>query len=160
MAGMKERIIEIMKYKKLSHSQFAEEIDIQRSTVSHIMKDRNNPSMRVYRKIIDRFTDINPDWLLSGTGSMIMNENQTIQGSLFENNTNIPKKQPEIRPNIQVADENRQETRVEEPKMEIKQTVPEKVIIQKIEPKNISKIMIFYSDNTFETFVPEKIKKD
>ncbi|MDR1402797.1 MAG: helix-turn-helix domain-containing protein [Tannerellaceae bacterium] len=163
-----------MKYKRLSHSQFAEEVGIQRSTVSHIMKDRNNPSMRVFRKIIDRFTDINPDWLLSGIGNMIIKENQTTQGNLFANNAHIPEKPPVKPYNTQTAGkppgikpyntqitENRPEIRVEEPKIETKQAIPEKVIIQKTEPKNISKIMIFYSDNTFETFIPEKIiKKD
>ena len=41
-----------------------------------------------------------------------------------------------------------------------KQPVVEQVICQEKPSKNVSKIMIFYSDNTFDTFVPEKNKKD
>ncbi|MDR1200483.1 MAG: helix-turn-helix domain-containing protein [Tannerellaceae bacterium] len=162
MTDRKERIIEIMNYKKLSHSQFAEEVGIQRSTVSHIMKDRNKPSIRVCEKIIDRFTDINPDWLFSGKGEMIINENRTMQGNLFSTTTttNILEKQPGNKPNTQITGENRREIGVKEPETDTKPANPPTIIIEKSEPKNISKIIIYYTDNTFETFIPEKVKKD
>ncbi|MDR0748450.1 MAG: helix-turn-helix domain-containing protein [Tannerellaceae bacterium] len=162
MADIKERIIEIMNYKNLSHSQFAEKVGIQRSTVSHIMKDRNKPSMRVCEKILARFTDINPDWLLFGKGNMIIKENQPMTPrTLFSSTpTDIPSKTPGIKPNPQAIDENCREIGVDRPEIDTKQATPKEVIIQKIEPKNISKIIIYYTDNTFETFIPEKVKKD
>jgi DNA-binding XRE family transcriptional regulator len=161
MANIKERIIEIMNYKKLSHSQFAEKVGIQRSTVSHIIKDRNKPSMRVCENILARFTDINPDWLYTGKGNMVKNENRTIPGSLFDSPTTlIPQNTPESNINIRTIGNNGREIGVKTPEKDIKQDAIKEVIIQKTEPKNISKIIIYYDDNTFETFIPEKIKKD
>ena len=66
----------------------------------------------------------------------------------------------ENRPIVQVVAENRKEIGVETPVNIQKQPVVEQVICQEKPSKNVSKIMIFYSDNTFDTFVPEKNKKD
>jgi DNA-binding XRE family transcriptional regulator len=142
-----------MESKGYTPSKFAEKIGIQRAAMSHIISGRNNPSIDVYKKIIEHFKDIDPDWLLSGTGNMTRGNAKPSEPNLF---ANMPVNQPKI----QITSENHREMRVEAPKNDQKQVVNEKVIIQKVEAKNISKIMIFYSDNTFDTFVPEKNKKD
>jgi DNA-binding XRE family transcriptional regulator len=161
MTDKKERIIEIMTYKKLSPSQFADEVDIERSTVSHITTNRNKPSMRVCEKILARFTDINPDWLLFGKGSMTINQPMPPR-TLFSSTTTtgIPQKTPETKPTPQPVDENRRNMGVQRTETDAKPANPPVVIIEKSEPKNISKIIIYYTDNTFETFIPEKVKKD
>jgi len=65
---MKDRILQIMQLEGLSASEFAEEISILRSTMAHITSGRSNPSLGVCTKIPERFTCINPDWLLFGAG--------------------------------------------------------------------------------------------
>ena len=66
----KDRIMLIMNQKQLLPSQFAEIIGIQRAAMSHITSGRNNPSLDVLKKILERFPHISPDWLLFGTGPM------------------------------------------------------------------------------------------
>lgn len=41
---MKERIQKFLDIEKISPSKFADEIGIQRSSISHILSGRNNPS--------------------------------------------------------------------------------------------------------------------
>ena len=60
----KDRIMLIMNQKQLLPSQFAEIIGIQRAAMSHITSGRNNPSLDVLKKILERFPHISPDWLL------------------------------------------------------------------------------------------------
>ena len=80
-----QRIIRIMQDKKMNPTQFSEAIGIQRAAMSHITLGRNNPSADVITKIINRFEDINPGWLLTGKGTMkISSENQ--DGGLFGGN--------------------------------------------------------------------------
>jgi len=149
---MKDRIIQIMNHERLTSSRFADTIGIQRAAMSHIILGRNNPSIDVYKKIIETFTYIDPDWLLSGTGNM-MRKNMISEPDLFTN-------MAENRPEVQVASGNRREMEVETPGNDIKPIVQEKVIIQKIEPKKISEIIVYYSDNTIEYFAPAKNKKE
>lgn len=149
---MKERIIQIMEHEGLTSSKFAEEIGIQRSAMSHIISGRNNPSLDVLLKVLARFTYVDSDWLLFGKGEM-MREHVVAEPDLFANMVESVGKEP-------VASEYRKENGVKTPSDDIKNTVIEKVVYKEIPPKTISRIMIYYSDNTFETFVPEKNKKD
>ena len=120
--------------------------------MSHIISGRNNPSLDVLLKILERFTYVDSDWLFFGKVEMIR-EHVLTEPNLFTNML-------ENRPNVQVVAENRKEIGVEIPVNIQKQPVVEQVICQEKPSKNVSKIMIFYSDNTFDTFVPEKNKKD
>ena len=142
----------VMDREGLTPAKFAEEIGIQRSAMSHIMNGRNNPSLDVLVKILERFTYVDSDWLLFGKGNMIRNLIQN-EPDLF---TNTPINPPEV----QVVPENRKEIRVDTPENGVKQPVIERIIREEKPSRNVSKIMIFYSDNTFDTFVPEKNKKE
>ena len=53
---MKDRILAVMEHEGLTPSKFAEAIGIQRSAMSHIISGRNNPSLDVLIKILERFT--------------------------------------------------------------------------------------------------------
>lgn len=63
---MIERIIEIMRRRNISPSQFADEIGIQRSGMSHLISGRNKPSLEFVLKVLKRFTDVDPVWFLLG----------------------------------------------------------------------------------------------
>jgi transcriptional regulator with XRE-family HTH domain len=67
---MLERIDLIIKKLGISASQFAEEINVQRSSVSHVLSGRNKPSLDFITKVITRYPEINAEWLLSGRGQM------------------------------------------------------------------------------------------
>lgn len=68
---MIDRINLILKAKNITARQFAEEIGIQPSGMSHILGGRNNPSLDFVTKVIRRYPEIDANWLLMGRGSMI-----------------------------------------------------------------------------------------
>lgn len=149
---MKNRILRVMDHEGMTPSRFAEAIGIQRSAMSHIISGRNNPSLDVLLKILERFTYVDSDWLLFGKGDM-MREHMLTQPDLFTNTAKNP-------PNVPDVSEYRREIRVDPPTNIIQQTTIEHINLQEKSSRNVSKIMIFYSDNTFETFTAEKNKKD
>jgi len=65
-----DRIRQLMQEYNLSPSAFADEIGIQRPAISHILSGRNRPSLDVVMKILKAFDQINPQWLLTGEGTM------------------------------------------------------------------------------------------
>lgn len=146
-----------MEHENLTYSKFAETIGIQRPAMSHIISGRNNPSLEVLKKILETFTYIDPDWLMFGTGHMMRGytppASQADEPDLFSNLASNP-------PKVQVAPENRQKNEVQQPQKAIEVPVPEQITVQKIESKKVVKIMLFYSDDTYDTFIPEKNKKD
>ena len=58
------RLNEIMISNNLNSASFAEQIGVQRSSVSHIMSKRNKPSLDFILKIVNSFEEVTLDWLL------------------------------------------------------------------------------------------------
>jgi transcriptional regulator with XRE-family HTH domain len=65
------RIRELLEARQLSPTQFADLIGVGRPVISHILSERNKPSLEVVQKIIGAFPDISLPWLLAGTGPML-----------------------------------------------------------------------------------------
>ncbi len=157
-----ERIRTIIEQKGLNASYFAEQIGSSRSVITHISNGRNNPSWDILKKILDKYDDINTEWLLFGKEPMYKSERSIIkpekislQPSLFDK-PELEAPMTEIKP---VEDtpliEYHKEIEVKPVEKSIKTADIEEVIPKKFESKKISKIMIFYSNNTFETFNPD-----
>ncbi|MFI3301586.1 MAG: helix-turn-helix domain-containing protein [Rikenellaceae bacterium] len=61
---MKEKIVQLMKSEGLTPSRLAEILEIQPSGVSHLVSGRNKPGFDLLQKILRRFPNINPYWLM------------------------------------------------------------------------------------------------
>lgn len=64
-----ERLKIIMDYYQLSASGFAEKIEVQKSSISHLLSGRNNPSLDFILKVIRAFDEVELYWLLNGRGT-------------------------------------------------------------------------------------------
>ena len=60
------RIKKIIEENNLSNSEFAEKIGIPKSSVTHLLSERNNPSLDIIIKISEVFEDISTDYLIFG----------------------------------------------------------------------------------------------
>jgi transcriptional regulator with XRE-family HTH domain len=68
---MKDRLLKLIKHFGLTATRLAEEIHVQRSGISHILSGRNQPGYEFIVRILTRYPDISPDWLLMGKGAML-----------------------------------------------------------------------------------------
>lgn len=104
----------------LNPSKFADEIGVQRSAISHILSGRNRPSLDLIQKILTRWPEVNPGWLITGKGN---------------------------------SDHSTSEVKAESIPLESnKPLISQKVKQETSSQKNISHIVIFYSDGTFERY--------
>lgn len=72
MENLVEKINLILKTKNISARQFAEEIGVQPSGMSHILSGRNNPSLDFVMKVVRRYPEIDIKWLMFGQGEMLV----------------------------------------------------------------------------------------
>jgi transcriptional regulator with XRE-family HTH domain len=70
---MVTRIRQLIEQKQLTPTQFADAIGVGRPVMSHILSERNKPSLEVVQRIIEAFPEISMSWLLRGTGEMLEN---------------------------------------------------------------------------------------
>ena len=66
--AFRERLETLLQYYELSATAFAEEIGVQRSSISHLLSGRNKPSLDFVLKVVQRFPEVNLYWLLNGKG--------------------------------------------------------------------------------------------
>lgn len=160
---MKDRIRLIMESERLTPSALADRLQLGRAVVSHILNGRNNPSLDVVTRILSKMNYINPDWLITGIGNMYKTEPegkiQTVQQTGINNNFRTTQNELDLfaqaaisSASSQQENEYRKEIIVEQPNKYNETTENKQVIYQKAPDRKISKIIIYYSDNTFETF--------
>ena len=144
----------IMERERLTAGAFAESIGVAQATISHILGPRNKyPSTEVILRLHQRYNDINLEWLLTGEGEMSNTPDSSIESGfdypLFAENAVNPSE-------VTSHAENRKEIASETPVNAPKEIVKQEIIYKERPPRKITEIRIFFDDNTYETFKPEK----
>ena len=78
-----QRLLALMRAEGLNAKTFAEQVGISAATMSNIVNGRNNPSLEVMQKVLNRFRTLSPQWLILGVGSMYL-EKSNSQGDNFQ----------------------------------------------------------------------------
>ncbi len=74
MNTISDRLKKILSYYSLTAAQFAQELGVQKSSISHILSGRNKPSFQFLTKLAKRFPEINLKWFITGEGTMLVEE--------------------------------------------------------------------------------------
>ena len=147
---LNKKIEQIIIDKGLSPSYFADTIGIQRSSISHILSGRNKPSLDIIQRILKVFPDIDRDWLLFDSeipeqNNPQINRQQPVnqvnaRQNLFEQTPRESPKTFQAEPNVVKTSVN----------MPIKRKMERPTVPSVSSGKQIERIMIFYTDGTFE----------
>lgn len=136
------RLKKVLSFYNISAANFAETIDVPRSSISHILSGRNKPSLEFVLKIIETYQEIDLYWLLKGIGTFP------------KNNTTTPPREEKIIQPLKVIPEKEKEPETEKEKENTKQeeSISQKITTPETSTKTIHKVLFFYTDGTFEEF--------
>jgi len=143
---MKDRIQEFLVRENKTSSQFAEEIGVQPSSISHIVSGRNRPSLDFVLKMLSKYDSIRSEWLLFGQGSMYR---ELEMPGLFDNNlkSDSPKIQTEkSNPGIPIEEAGKQVDHL---------VSGEQRVASFGDSDRIDRIIVFYLDSTFSEYRPK-----
>jgi len=125
-----KRLNILMDYYEISAALLAEKIEVQRSSISHILSGRNKPSLEFVLKILKAFPEVELYWLLNGVGH-------------FPKQVEIPASAPDL-------------FTASKPNEIIKEAT--KPIIKSVEKAEIEgeieRIVVFYRNGTFKNYTP------
>lgn len=150
---MRERILKFIETEGISAAEFADHIGVQRSNVSHVLNGRNNPGFSFIQKILETFPNVNPRWLLTGSGDIYENPvKKSSPASVSPNLFSTTETKTEIKP---------KPLKEEQIKSEIteSQNIPDEIVAAPAaqpNDKTVVRVLIFYHDHTFEDFRPAK----
>ena len=118
-----KRLKIILDYYEISATILAEKIEVQRSSISHILSGRNKPSLDFVLKVLKAFPEVELYWLLNGVGEFPKQITSNIPPLIVESSKNEPL---ENLPKIVASDNSNSE---------------------------IERIVIFYKDGTFKNYM-------
>ena len=160
---MINRINLILRAKNITARQFAEEIGIQPSGMSHIMSGRNNPSLDFVTKVIRRYPEIDANWLIMGWGAMYggtpvsetlapvaevpVTSQPVHEATLFEEAA-----EPEPKPKAGEPDYEPSYFAVPPTEVEPSETAPATPDVE----VSLVRMLFIYSDNTFREYTPRR----
>ena len=129
----RERLIEIMKSQGLNAKQLSVALGVSAGTISNIMSGRNRPSLELLQNISTHFPFIQTTWLFMGVGEMYDPDYMPIDH---------PTETPDLF--SQIEREKPSVTSYHAP------AAPTTPVSKETAQRTVQKIMIFYSDGTFE----------
>lgn len=154
-----DRITTILQTEGLTAKAFSEIIDVERSSISHLLSGRNKPSFDFLEKFFRHFPNYSPIWLISGKGEMIQVANvnrqikpTVVQRTLFDSPSIVETEM--VKPSCKVDNKQTKEMKTDVTFVTNKETSPleEKNEMDKEKKKEIERIVIFYTNGSFETF--------
>ncbi len=129
-----KRLQKILDYYRVSATAFSEEIEVNRSTISHLLSGRNKPSLEFVMKVIQHFPEVELYWLLNGKGTFpSATELSASNQKSVETHKPLPKT-PINHPTMTSAEENK--------------------TLQNINTKDIAieRIVVFYKNGSFKSY--------
>ena len=134
---MKDRIAHIIRAKNLTAAEFAMKLGIQPSNISHLLAGRNNPSLDFVKKLKETFPEYCLEWIIFGKGPITVSE--PFAGSV-----------PTISDTKPVLQDESVEKNMAQEFVDRKQSDEAASISDAV----LKKIVLVYSDNTFEVLLP------
>ena len=155
---LKERIKQLIRHYNLNDAAFAQKIQTNRSTLSQCLNGTNGVSKEIISKIHTAYPDVSTDWLLYGEGEPFKKQARnpfsfTSENEIFRpDDGNVSKYGKDS--GGESGDNSRQTS---DDKAKTGNISTENADSQQRENKRrVVKIMVYYSDNTFETYSPDK----
>ena len=155
---MKDRIFLLIETKELTFGKFADEIGVERSTMSHIKSDRSKPSLDMAQKVLERYPEVSAEWLILGRGPMFRQTNDSQELDLFSQIGLNDSKSEVISDKVEsiqttISTENKKMNLPIEESVNVvgKKEEQQRALLNPPKPeRGVERVMIFYSDQTFE----------
>ncbi|MDO4229473.1 MAG: helix-turn-helix transcriptional regulator [Capnocytophaga sp.] len=160
-----KRLQEVMNYYNINASSLADMLDIQRSSISHLLSERNKPSLEFIMKLIEQFPEVDFHWITQGKGNFpteidtnpkIEEKKSIMQTNLFDDEPikSEPSKAKQTHSVTNVKkDEGKEKDVIIYPSSTPTLKEVENISVTKVNnQRSVKKIVFFYDDNSFEVF--------
>ena len=139
---MNDRLKQFLLAENITQAQFADNLNVVRASVSHVLSGRNKPGFDFIKAIMLKYPRLNIEWLIFGKGKMYKDSPAAAEEQLFPDYEidpplRITESLPETEPEESVQTSNEFDTL---------DNTPQSIIRQ----RKVSKIIIMFDDGTFQ----------
>ncbi|MBR5724175.1 MAG: helix-turn-helix transcriptional regulator [Bacteroidales bacterium] len=148
---MNKRLQQFLSAENISQAQFAESIGVARASISHILAGRNKPGFDFLESMARHYPNLNLEWLITGRGRMYTLAKSASEGPVE------PFSPPPSTTSGSLFDE-APEPLSGSPAAPVSADVTSRIMLDKTKEysnnqRNISKIIVFYTDGSYQEIV-------
>ncbi len=137
--NLNQKIKQFIIDKDLTSTKFADEIGVPRPSISHILSDRNKPSLEIVQKMYRRFPELGFNWFIEDEDTAVKSTTQSTH-----NQTVTMTKRPEYSP--------RESNERKIPELNATQQNLNPAIMSNFSHGSIARIMVVFNDGTIQEF--------
>ena len=133
---MNTRLKQFLSAENITQAQLADNLNVVRASVSHILSGRNNPGYDFIKALMEKYPKLNIEWLIFGKGKMY--KDSPAESLLqFDEVHEIPSVKHEPEPKEEI----------EQPNLfNYIDNTPQRIVTQ----RKITKIIVFFDDDTYQ----------
>jgi transcriptional regulator with XRE-family HTH domain len=161
--SINDKIKQVLLTKNLSPSYLADDIGVQRSSISHILSGRNRPSLDIIQKIVRRFPEFTYEWFLEDDVQLLTEPSIASSPSINQAGANRAQPRPDTIIAAYQTNNAERTVNLNRPIIPKQNTLVESTL-QDQQPivrqptsnldKQIDRILVFYTDGTFREYMP------
>ena len=147
-----DKIKQVLTIKNLSPSYLADDIGVQRSSISHILSGRNRPSLDIIQRIVRRFPEFTYEWFLESDLQLSSDDNNPQPSTGLRQSQEPPTRIAQFDTN------SREPLKLPRPATgkdsTVSQNEPNVPKLEATLKPLVERILIFYTDGTFREYMP------
>lgn len=166
---MNKRLEQFIAAVNITQAQLAETLGVARGSISHLIQGRNKPGFDFLTSMMEKFPDLNIEWLMRGTGTMFKSLSpvaaqaqkqsvreaeavKTSEPSELDLFSSFLPEEPEQSMISPQESQNPVQRHMERPNIQFSaRNEPQAAMVQSVvKQKVITKIVIFFDDNSFQ----------
>lgn len=144
---MNNRLKQFIAAENITQAQFADNINVVRASVSHVLSGRNNPGYDFIKAIMTAYPRLNIEWLMLGKGKMYKDDSPIViseEPLLFSDSA------PEMAFAHEDAPTARENIKNDMRKGNSEMNTSEEKVQHIVKERKALKVFILYDDGTFQ----------
>lgn len=147
---MNNRLKQFLAAENITQAQFADNINVVRASVSHVLSGRNNPGFDFIKAMMSKYPRLNIEWLIFGKGKMYKDaearsekaETLPVENQLF------PIEEPEVM--LRIPETVLQDTESDSEPFSFDMNSSDNISQHIEKQRKVSKIIILFDDGSFQ----------
>lgn len=133
------RLQKILDFYAITATAFSDLIEVNRSTISHLLSGRNKPSLEFVLKVLEAFPEVELYWLLNGQGHFPTPKSQAATKVAAEPFDGVSELSPSVDQDDQKA---------------VSSLEPQQSGLEESNEAEVERIVIFFKNGLFKTYRP------
>ena len=147
---MNNRLKQFLAAENITQAQFADNLNVVRASVSHVLSGRNNPGFDFIKAMMAKYPRLNIEWLIFGKGKMYkdMESPKEKEDTVMDSGELFPVIEPEV--SVRIPETALLDTMFvpEQSSNEINDL--DNTVQTSVKQRKVSKIIVLFDDGTFQ----------